>query len=189
MNFAKWGIRLAEMRGEKWPGLPQDSRIGEETWYRAVGVNAPAETVFRWICQLRVAPYSYDWIDNFGRQSPRHLIDGFEQLRKGQKVMAIFRVEDYLIDRFVTIVPWPPRSLLCSELRITYLCAPVGENQTRLIVRVLISYPKNPFRSILRSLLPPGDLLMMRKQLLTLKQRAEETYRGGGVLACRRSLG
>jgi hypothetical protein len=178
MDFARWGISLAEMRSEGWPRAQQDSMVPDETWYRAVSVNAPVETVFRWICQLRAAPYSYDWIDNFGRHSPRHLIDGLERLRVGQKVMTIFRVHDFSIDNFITIVLWPPRSVLCSELRITYLCVPVGKNQTRLMVRVQICYPKHPFRSIIRSLLPPGDLLMMRKQLLTLKQLAEQSHRG-----------
>jgi hypothetical protein len=174
MNFSRWGINLAEMRNERWPNAQRDNLVPEETWYRAVTVNAPVETVFRWICQLRAAPYSYDWIDNFGRRSPRHLIDGLDQLRTGQEVMMIFRVHEFSNGRSITIVPWAPPKLLCSDLRITYRCAPVGTNQSRLIVRVQICYPKHLFRSIIRQLLPPGDLVMMRKQLLTLKHLAEE---------------
>jgi hypothetical protein len=163
------------MRAENWPRADQDSLVPEEIWFRGVHVSAPPKDVFRWICQLRVAPYSYDWIDNFGRQSPRHLVSGLERLCTGQKVMEIFSVYDFAIDRYMTIVLSPPRSFLCSDLRITYLCIPVRMNETRLLVRVQICYPKHAFRSIICALLPSGDLVMMRKQLLTLKQLAEQS--------------
>lgn len=163
------------MRAENWPSTQQNSLVPQEVWFRGVHVNAPPKNVFRWICQLRAAPYSYDWIDNFGRQSPRHLVSGLERLRIGQKVMEIFSLQDFVIDRFMTIVLWPPRSFLSSDLRITYLCAPVGNNETRLLVRVQICYPEHPFRSMICALLSSGDLVMMRKQLLTLKHLAEQS--------------
>jgi hypothetical protein len=47
--------------------------------------------VVRWLCQLRAAPYAYDWLDNWGKQSPRQLIPGLENLKLGQTVMTIFR--------------------------------------------------------------------------------------------------
>jgi hypothetical protein len=36
-------------------------------------VAAPAQTVWAWVAQVRLAPYAYDWIDNRGRRSPRDL--------------------------------------------------------------------------------------------------------------------
>jgi hypothetical protein len=39
-----------------------------EAWFRAVTVRASRPTVFRWLCQLRVAPYSYDLLDNGSRR-------------------------------------------------------------------------------------------------------------------------
>ena len=63
--------------------------------YRGVTINASPEIIFRWLCQLRVAPYSYDWIDNAGRQSPPGLIPGLDQLEIGQDVMTIFTLVDF----------------------------------------------------------------------------------------------
>ena len=173
MNFTKWGASLGEMKRERWPETRDFHSRTAETWFRAVSVHASTAIVYRWVCQLRVAPYSYDWLDNFGQTSPRHLIDGLEPIQIGQRVMTIFAIEDFDIGNFLTIVLRPRRGLLCSELRITYLCVPVQEEVTRLVVRVQIDYPQHPFRSIIRTLLPAGDLFMMRKQLFTLKRLAE----------------
>jgi hypothetical protein len=70
--------------------------------FRAVDIAAPSALVFRWLCQLRVAPYSYDWIDNFGRRSPRRLIDGLDQLEVGQRFI-IFRLASFEPGRSITL--------------------------------------------------------------------------------------
>ena len=71
--------------------------------FRAVDVRAPAPVVLRWLCQLKVAPYSYDWIDNFGRRSPRAPTAGAEDLDLGQRFMNICDLIEFERDRHITL--------------------------------------------------------------------------------------
>ncbi len=150
----------------------------DNAYFRAVEVQAPAPVVFRWLCQLRVAPYSYDWIDNSGRQNPRQLIAGLDQLKGGQSVMTIFRLVDFEPDRHVTLLLATARArAIYGEIAGSYVILPQTEHCCRLVVKLLVRYPQRGLWSLMRWLLPWGDLFMMRKQLLTLKHLAERQAR------------
>jgi hypothetical protein len=140
--------------------------------YRAVTVNAPPALLFRWLCQLRTAPYSYDWIDNLGRQSPRRLTPGLDHLQVGQPIMTVFQLAAFEPDRHITAVLDRLTSLF-ADLAVTYLVVPAAEDRCRLVVKVAAAYPRTPIGATMRGLLPAGDLVMMRKQLLTLRKLAE----------------
>ncbi len=143
-----------------------------EALYRALTVDAPRALVFRWLCQLRAAPYSYDWLDNFGRQSPRELTPGLEQLEVGQRMMTVFRLAAFEPQRHITLVLRSPRPLF-DQLAVTYLIVPHGDDRCRLVAKIAVAYPHNAIAAATRVLLPAGDLIMMRKQLLTFKALAE----------------
>src|SRR5271157_5808823 len=71
--------------------------------HRAVTVAAPASLVFRWLCQLKLAPYSYDILDNLARTSPRELVAGTERLEVGQRFMSIFSLSSFAHDKHITL--------------------------------------------------------------------------------------
>jgi hypothetical protein len=143
-------------------------------YFRAVLIEAPAPVIFRWLCQLRVAPYSYDWIDNFGRLSPRELTDGLDQLHVGQRVMTIFRLVDFEANRHLTLRLCATRAkALFGEIAGSYVIFPQAGACCRLVVKLLVRYPPGYTGIVMRQWLPWADVFMMRKQLLMLKHLAE----------------
>ncbi len=141
--------------------------------FRAVEITGPAALVFRWLCQLRVAPYSYDWIDNRGQRSPRELIDGLDQLEIGQRFM-IFRLVGFELDRSITL---DSTTAAFGRVAVTYLVVPTDATRSRLVVKLAYVAPPGFYGAFLRRVLPAGDLIMMRKQLLTLKALVERDTR------------
>lgn len=142
--------------------------------HRAVSVHAQPSIVFRWLCQLRLAPYSYDLLDNFGRRSPRELVPGVERLEVGQRFMSIFSLTSFAQDEHIT---------LCNRrTAVTYAVLP-DRGATRLLVRILFNPPAGRLGAALAGhALVLGDLAMMRKQLLTLKALAERDVAKGNEL-------
>ena len=152
-----WGVRPAE----RTVPLACDAlcpRAGVQA-DRAISIAAPPPIVFSWLCQLRVAPYSYDLLDNLGRRSPRARNPELVRLEVGQRFMTMFALQSFVDGEQIT--------LRSRGVAVTYAVQPEGAG-ARLHVRVWFGGPRLPAR-----LLALGDLVMMRKQLLTLKSLAE----------------
>jgi hypothetical protein len=162
-----WGATEAEVAAP----YPCDDLLPDTAqWlFRAVDVDAPAPRLWRWVCQLRVAPYSYDWIDNLGRRSPRTLTEGLDDIRPGQRAMTMFRIT--AVEPGESLTVHAPGSVF-GEVAATYRVVPAGE-RSRLVVKIGVVYPRGLHGELLHDVLPLGDLVMMRKQLLTLKELAE----------------
>jgi hypothetical protein len=137
---------------------------------RAVDVAAPPAVAFRWLCQLKVAPYSYDWLDNWGRRSPRELTPGAENLAVGQQLM-IARIVEFEPDRQITGVSVPAATAVFGAMSLTYqVTATAGGSR---LVACLDVTARSCAGRVRADLLAVGDLVMMRKQLLNLKGLAE----------------
>lgn len=162
---------------ERQQTFPCDQLISDpdDALFRGVTINASKETVFRWLCQLRAAPYSYDLIDNAGRRSPPHLIEGLDKLAVGQNVMTIFELASFDRNRHLTIrmKSGSSASQTFGDIACSYLIVPVSPDSCRLLVKLIGKYPRGIKGKMMRTFLPWGDLFMMRRQLLNLKALAE----------------
>ncbi|WP_233213649.1 SRPBCC family protein [Mycobacterium hubeiense] len=158
MNLGcNWGAAPCELAA----GMPCDALAPNAGTRadRAISIDAPPHIVFAWLCQLRAAPYSYDLLDNVGRRSPRQRDPQLTRLETGQRFMSMFTLESFVDGEHIT--------LRAKDVVVTYAVTPQGHG-SRLHVRVLFDGPR-----LLGQLLAVGDLVMMRKQLLTLKELAE----------------
>lgn len=146
--------------------------------WRGVTIAATPPIVFRWLCQLRAAPYSYDWIDNLGRRSPQTLTPGLDSLAAGQSVMTIFDLASFERDVHLTLRLRRPG--LFPPLAVSYVVVPSSPSEVRLLAKLVLRVGSGLRDRIAARLLPWGDLVMMRRQLLNLKRLAEAESRAEG---------
>jgi hypothetical protein len=172
VDLRRWNVTDAEATA----AFPCDELVADAgpvvRITRGIDIAAPADRVFRWLCQLKVAPYSYDLLDNLGRRSPRTLTPGAERLEVGQRFL-IFRLTSFEPGRHLTGRSLPLAVTIFGTLAGTYSVEPRGGRASRLLVRLAQAGSRTPLDRIRNALLVPGDLVMMRKQLRVLKERAE----------------
>lgn len=143
---------------------------------RAVRSGADPEKLWLWLCQLRRAPYSYDLLDNLGRRSPRRPDPSLTSLRRGQRVMTIFDLEEFETGRSLRLRMRPGLpTFLFGALWVDYRISPsAGTGPATLLSAVLwMPPPSGLLGASRRYALAWGDVLMMRKQLRTLSRLAE----------------
>lgn len=157
--------------------FPCDTVLGDsaEAYFRGITIRAGPDIVFRWLCQMRAAPYSYDWLDNFGRRSPQTLTPGLDQLAVGQTVMTIFELASFVPGEHLTIRTPQGKigSGILGKAAISYVVVPKDDGACRLLVKLAVRYPRGPIGWLMRLTLPAADLIMMRRQLLNFKSLAE----------------
>lgn len=133
--------------------------------WRGVTVHTTPATLWPWVSQIRLAPYSYDWIDNLGRRSPQQLVGLPEPVVGETFSTAATRP-------FGRILAVEPRKQLTGEIMgacISYVLVPEDQT-TRLLMKIVTTMSRwaTPWLSV-------GDLIMARRQLLNLKRLAERS--------------
>jgi hypothetical protein len=165
----RWGVS----RSETSRAYPCDDFIASPTLraWRGVDVEAPAEMVWPWVAQVRIAPYSYDWIDNRGRRSPRELT-GLTEPHAGEQFTT---VGGRPLGRILSVEAGKQLTGTIMGAYMSYVLVPQDRNATRLLLKVVMETSRP--RAFGLTL---GDLIMARRQLLNLKRLAERHHRLNG---------
>ena len=136
--------------------------------WRGVSVAAAPEVVWTWVRQIRLAPYSYDWVDNLGRRSPRVRSD----LREPQVGDPFTASAGRSVGRVLAVDPGRELTAEILGTAMSYRIEPAGDGTSRLLLKLAGRPPRGT-----ATLLCVGDLPMARRQLLNLKDLAEREQR------------
>lgn len=169
---------MAAMIGDRWNvtdaevarRYPCDSLVTRPTLqaWRAITIDGHTSQVWPWIAQIRLAPYSYDWIDNLGQRSPRVLID-----LPGPAVGEHFTTAaGRRVGHILSVEPGVQLTGAVLGATMSYVLVPDG-SRTRLLLKVLADT-----RPTIARLLCLGDLFMARRQLRTFAQLATGSSHG-----------
>jgi len=156
---------------------PADAHVsGAATHFvRAIDVDAEPATVFRWLCQIKVAPDSYDLIDNLGRRSSPTLTPGADDLELGQ-MLTLAPIVDFEVGRHITAATVGRTARVFGGVVLSYEVVPGRTTPSRILVCLAMPAPRGIGR-LWHVVLGAGDLVMMRRQLLNLRMYAEATDR------------
>jgi hypothetical protein len=180
--FRRWCLTWGATAEEASRKLAGDELLPEATLVstRAVTIDALPAAVWPWLVQMgsgRGGAYTYDWIENlFGlhMHSARQILPQYQDLKVGDELpmgpgRPVMQVE----------VCDPERTLAvrAADGNWVWIFALAAEGtRTRLISRNRIATPgaPPPVRLFNLLLMEPGSLIMERKMLLGIKQRAED---------------
>ena len=183
--FRRWCLTWGARPGEVSMKLPGDELLSDAGLVstRAITIDAPPAAIWPWLVQMgsgRGGAYTYDWIENLAglhMHSARQVLPQFQHLEVGDELplgpgRPVMRVE----------VCDPERTLAIrfADGNWVWIFALVAENgQTRLISRNRIDARGGllPVRLFNLLVMEPGSLVMERKMLLGIKQRAEDLAR------------
>jgi hypothetical protein len=179
--WRQWCLRWGATPAEADEALPGDDLLTEPDIQstRAISIDAPPSLVWPWLVQMgpgRGGAYTYDWIENLlglGMHSAHQVLPEFQDLKVGDTLPLgahgpVLRVA--ILDARRALVV---RSDDGNWVWAFVLLPAAGV--TRLISRNRIAVPSaSPAARILSTfVMEPGSLVMERKMLLGIKQRAE----------------
>lgn len=173
-SCVRFGNSTPEERAADYP-CDRYLQVPARGYLRAIGVKASPALTFRWLCQLSVAPYSYDFLDNRGHRSPRELTPGADRLTVGDQFLVAL-IQDVVPGRHISGVASAEVERVFGPIALTYAVVPVADGSSRIVVKMLLG-TRGRLGVLKRAALVFGDAIMMRKQLTTLRDLAERDER------------
>lgn len=181
-----WVLTWGATADEAARPLPGDDLLGaaDIVATRAIGIEAPPSAIWPWLVQMgpgRAGAYTYDWIENlFGLNM--HSAEQIHAEWQNLEVGDVLRSREDRPGMRVEILD-PERTLSnrseAGDWVWTFVLAPEN-GSTRLISRNRIAMKGVTAGQRMGMLvMEPGSLVMERKMLLGIKQRAERSLRQG----------
>ncbi len=171
-----WGA-TEEEAGRSLPGdeLLEDPAVVST---RAITIDAPPSAIWPWLVQMgsgRGGAYTYDWIENLfglGMHSAERIHPEWQNLAVGDVIPGRESLQGMRVE-----VLDPERALVTRSEDGTWVWAFVLEDlggRTRLLSRNRIAMPDPSLGDrIGMAVMEPGSLVMERKMLHGIKERAE----------------
>ncbi len=156
--------------------LPDISHTECRELLRHIEIRAGASDVYSWIKQLRIAPYSYDFLDNRGSKSPGYVIENLPPLKINSHFLLafhIFRFEEnkFIAGRFCVPIN-PPVNRYVKEMFIEYRIQELG-TQVILWCKIKGWFHNNLASKGFFSIFSVVNLMMTRRQLRRIKKLSE----------------
>ena len=175
------GIKKASIPDFYIDTLPAVSNTFPMGRLRSIDILASASHVFTWLSQLRIAPYSYDYIDNRGRRSPYYLVQNLPPIKNGTHCLLAFHVfafeeNSFLVCRFCEPIN-SPLHLFIKGLYIEYRLIK-NLNKTRLLCKVLGFVNRDIVSRTAFLMICALNRIMMRRQLVVIKKLSERMAAG-----------
>jgi hypothetical protein len=160
------------------PAVSNTHRVGR---LRHIEINAGTHHVFTWLAQLRVAPYSYDYLDNHGRRSPYFVVKNLPPLKINTHCLLAFQVfafeeNSFLVCRFCEPINSPLEQFI-KGLYIEYRIEE-GVNHSQLWCKVLGFVNRGTVSRTAFAMICAINRIMMLRQLKVIKKLSERLAAG-----------
>jgi hypothetical protein len=156
--------------------LPDISDTDCRELLRCIEISANPSDIFAWLKQLRIAPYSYDFIDNRCRVSPDYIIENLPPLKVNTHYLLSFHIYEFLENSFIACRFCEPinqpLSFYMKALYIEYRIEEQGPI-TRLWCKIKGYYKSNMSSKGFYLIFSFLNKIMMSRQLKNIKKLSE----------------